>query len=1302
MTTFLLPLVHWRPHPLENDVTCLALAPAPTGVDPAESVLHRPGHLVVAGTERGNVWVFRVRDGDDAVPCLAPHFVLTGHTTPVTCIAFARQTADVGAAGEERVVLTASEDGLMCLWDLSDGHCLNTASTGFPGTPRALSVSPCGTVAFLGGEGARLLVLDGQTLEVLASSSEGNDWTVQVHCLSQAADQKVYLLVLTPTCLSQLVYDVTQQTIVPVFMMPVAEQVDDPAAEGGWLEMSVSADKIAVVGRKAVMLFDWSIGKIQRVGTIYVPKGEAEWASGQFLSDDILVLSSRFNNHYFYDIRTSLNAPLSKSESQLNHAALTIAVGNRLLSSFREDFEVVKWTRNDQEPPSVSPTTCFSFTDFWPTCTDDSPPSATDVTPNAGPNPTAKDPFTCQLLVSGRIVLAGTSAGYLQWHPLDQILTSASTPTPPARIHAHHGPVTCLAAVPIAGGGASQVVATGGHDTTVRLWAVADTDSGSFTLTALHTFRHGIAPVVRIVPGPDPGSIVTIAADHAVAVLDVASRALVLHLPGPAAPPGACAPSHIAWRDEYVLVVYAAAGLIYVWDRVAGALERVLRAAQVGDLVEWAAACDKWLDLASAGASGEFGNAPTATVPAAKLPAVSLRSLESSHVLVVNLKRVVAEGARDMPLARALVNVLLQRGVVPELDALIAGDANGNSGSNDDIVAVVVKEGVTLGVRGANGNLSLMTPRQQGGYAVSPTVTSMRLLALYLVTRAVLPTPPSVSVTASMDRLAPTPPETAPAVTPTDPSPGTSPDTPRGTRRSQLGPAVDDDPAHQLLARYLHSLPDAVGPAYCPPSLAFLARYWRDSLPALQQGARRLLVWSVQNMPRERQAAVVHYWHSQLPVVSAGTGLTKTHARATVISAVLACDVPQVVSLAMAKDVALSLVLWMGEDEGAGVMYRQSAIELLGRGFARWEPHLNAGAVVRTLIWLGMQLPPAGLAQGAPPAAAVASASTTTTHASASSATPAPGGANLAVAAVARQTLLAIAHHNLALVVQTIVTELEHTFQRAAPTAAHIPPGATAAAAAMGGAVAGGLANAAAVATANVPGPGGKPSVLPAGAGSAAGMAAAVADKILVLRFVSYLVYKAAAALAATGLAARLAEAVVHVLDPATPLREALTTPATATLYDLVRRFPGIAFHGAQQRLAVGGPDGRLVVWDLRTAARIHVVDAAHPPACPVTAVAFSIDGKAVVSYSLADHAVKVWQAPSGLLFLMGAAVSQLGVGGGGGGGGHSGAAMRTTKLIGHPVPAETRPLAVRLAVVEQGPSIEVGTEGGKVTRYPL
>ncbi|KNE59375.1 hypothetical protein AMAG_18162 [Allomyces macrogynus ATCC 38327] len=524
-------------------------------------------------------------------------------------------------------------------------------------------------------------------------------------------------------------------------------------------------------------------------------------------------------------------------------------------------------------------------------------------------------PPSLAFLARGRIVLAGTRAGYLQWHPLDQILTSPSTPTPPARIHAHHGPVTCLAAVPVADG-ASLVVATGGHDTTVRLWAVSDTDSGSFTLTALHTFRHGIAPVVRIVPGPDPGSIVTVAADHAVAVLDVASRALVLHLPGPAAPPGACAPSHVAWRDEYVLVVYAAAGLIYVWDRVAGALERVLRTAQVGDLGEWAAACDKWLDLASAGASGEFGNVPAAAVPAAKLPAVSLRSLESSHVLVVNLKRVVAEGARDMPLARALVNVLLQRGVVPELDALIAGDVSATTGSNGDIVAVVVKEGVTLGVRGASGNLSLMTPRQQGGYAVSPTVTSMRLLALYLVTRAVLPTPPSVSATGSMDRLAPTPPESAPSVTPPSPSPGASPETLRGTRRGQLGPAVDDDPAHQLLARYLHSLPDAVGPAYCPPSLAFLARYWRDSLPALQQGARRLLVWSVQNMPRDRQAAVVHYWHSQLPVVSAGTGLTKTHARATVISAVLACDVPHVVSLAMAKDVALSLVLWMGEDEG--------------------------------------------------------------------------------------------------------------------------------------------------------------------------------------------------------------------------------------------------------------------------------------------------------------------------------------------------------------------------------------------------
>ncbi|KAI9173316.1 hypothetical protein H9P43_007452 [Blastocladiella emersonii ATCC 22665] len=76
----------------------------------------------------------------------------------------------------------------------------------------------------------------------------------------------------------------------------------------------------------------------------------------------------------------------------------------------------------------------------------------------------------------------------------------------------------------------------------------------------------------------------------------------------------------------------------------------------------------------------------------------------------------------------------------------------------------------------------------------------------------------------------------------------------------------------------------------------------------------------------------------------------------------------------------------------------------------------------------------------------------------------------------------------------------------------------------------------------------------------------------------------------------------------------------------MVRRFPVVAFQAAVQQLVTGGADGRVVVWDLRTATRLHVIDA-HSRSMPVSsAVAFTPDGRSVV-----------WSPPLGLMHLVGA-----------------------------------------------------------------
>ena len=73
----------------------------------------------------------------------------------------------------------------------------------------------------------------------------------------------------------------------------------------------------------------------------------------------------------------------------------------------------------------------------------------------------------------------------------------------------------------------------------------------------------------------------------------------------------------------------------------------------------------------------------------------------------------------------------------------------------------------------------------------------------------------------------------------------------------------------------------------------------------------------------------------------------------------------------------------------------------------------------------------------------------------------------------------------------------------------------------------------------------------------------------------------------------RLVEAVVHSLDPNVPsLRDSCLKAATSVLHSIVSKFPMISFHQETQRLAVGTNRGSIIIYDLKSASRVHVLDA--------------------------------------------------------------------------------------------------------------
>ncbi|KIM43090.1 hypothetical protein M413DRAFT_26286 [Hebeloma cylindrosporum] len=104
----------------------------------------------------------------------------------------------------------------------------------------------------------------------------------------------------------------------------------------------------------------------------------------------------------------------------------------------------------------------------------------------------------------------------------------------------------------------------------------------------------------------------------------------------------------------------------------------------------------------------------------------------------------------------------------------------------------------------------------------------------------------------------------------------------------------------------------------------------------------------------------------------------------------------------------------------------------------------------------------------------------------------------------------------------------------------------------------------------------------------------------------------------------RLMEAVVKSLDPnATSDRELVLDTATEIIGYVVKTFPTVDFHMATQKLAVGTNEGAVVMYDLKTAIRLYVLEGHKKK---ITACSFSPDGRRLVTISLKESLVLVWK----------------------------------------------------------------------------
>lgn len=110
---------------------------------------------------------------------MTPRYLLIGHTTSVLCISKASILPDYN------YIVSSSESGEMCLWDLVDGKCMETVKIPQVHTNlQAYQMSGCDDIRlFCNGYYVEILIMDPFSLEILFSltSKVNPDWISALH-----------------------------------------------------------------------------------------------------------------------------------------------------------------------------------------------------------------------------------------------------------------------------------------------------------------------------------------------------------------------------------------------------------------------------------------------------------------------------------------------------------------------------------------------------------------------------------------------------------------------------------------------------------------------------------------------------------------------------------------------------------------------------------------------------------------------------------------------------------------------------------------------------------------------------------------------------------------------------------------------------------------------------------------------------------------------------------------------------------------------------------------------------------------